>query len=205
MIIFPLEYRSLTRGCAAHKADGLGCAADYAADDNNLYAPVAGKVFLFQEAGGGNWIRITDSAGTRWEMAHLGQRFADTGELVGAGDLIGKTDNTGTITTGPHLHIQIIEKNGQRLDPTILLTNAQLPMSTDPYANCIIRLGGVGSYAYVKGNDKQKQIITKENSGLANITFLDRADMARPIADQIITVDKARWDSYTTVPDGTWF
>jgi len=36
---------------------------------------------------------------------------------VREGDKIAVTGNTGTLTTGPHLHLQIIDKNKKRLDP----------------------------------------------------------------------------------------
>jgi len=142
MIVFPLKERSLIRGCTEHKAAGLGCAADYVADHIPLYSPVDGSVFLFQEAQGGNWIRVTDTEGRVWEMAHLSERYVKTGDHVHAGQLIGKTGNTGTVTTGPHLHLQVF-KHLTRLDPVPLLSSAPLPMLIDhaPLENKFIRIG----------------------------------------------------------------
>ena len=91
MVVFPLQTRQLIRGCAEHKKAGLGCAADYVADHIPLYSPVDGSVFLFEEPQGGMWIRVTDSEGRKWEMAHLSERHVKTGDRVRAGQLIGKT------------------------------------------------------------------------------------------------------------------
>lgn len=149
-ITFPLQHRQLIRGCAEHKAAGLGCAADYEANYVPLYSPVDGVVYLFEEAQGGNWIRVTDAQGRHWEMAHLSERYVKTGDHVHAGQLIGKTGNTGTVTTGPHLHLQVLN-GSSRLDPVPLLANAPLPMpDTAPYEGFVIIENPGGHVAYVK-------------------------------------------------------
>ena len=108
-------------------AAGLGCACDYKANFVDLYSPVDGKVFLFEEYQGGNWIRVTDSDGRRWEMAHLSERDVKTGDVVIAGQKIGKTGNSGHTTTGPHLHVQLIDSQGNRINLQPILANVSLP------------------------------------------------------------------------------
>jgi hypothetical protein len=129
-IIFPLASRVFVRGCAAHKAAGLGCAVDYQANFVPLYAPVDGEVYLFDEPQGGHWIRITDADGRHWEMAHLSERLVKSGDHVVAGQHISTTGNSGQVTTGPHLHIQLIQ-GSTRIDPQPLLDNAPFLMAFD--------------------------------------------------------------------------
>lgn len=113
--MFPLQNRILIRGAAAHVRAGLGIGADYRANYVNLYASHDGKVTTAWGDEGGNWSKLTRPNGDRLEFAHL-SKFLKTGQ-VRAGDLIAITGNTGAITDYPHLHIQIFDKYGRRLDP----------------------------------------------------------------------------------------
>lgn len=137
-IIFPLDERVYIRGCAEHKAAGLGCGTDYKAVNVPLYSPVDG-VIKRQYFGndGGNWIWIEDAEGRMWEFAHLSEYKLVPGVRVIAGQQVAVTGNTGNITTGPHCHVQLIAAghNGSptapRIDPHSLLANVPLPMSFD--------------------------------------------------------------------------
>lgn len=156
-ITFPLTYRKLIRGCAAHKTSGLGCAVDYDAVYDPLYAPVSGHVLLFDEMQGGHWIQITDELGRKWEMAHLSERTVKTGDVVKSGQRIGTTGNTGTVTTGPHLHLQIIQGYPNRIDPEPLLANAPLAMATptiEQYNEHMVRNTANGAFALVVRSKK---------------------------------------------------
>lgn len=113
--MFPLKSRKLIRGYQAHIKAGLGGGADYVASYVALYAPFAGKIETFYGKEGGNWIRLIRSNGDKLEFAHLSKYIIKTG-VVAAGKQIAVTGNTGQITTGPHLHIQIF-RNGRRIDP----------------------------------------------------------------------------------------
>ncbi len=113
--MFPLRERKLIRGCKAHKNAGLGCGADYEADYVELYAPFDGRDDIWGGKQGGNWISFLRNNGDVIQFAHLDKYKA--GGIVKEGDLIAITGNTGEITTGPHLHIQIKDKFGNRLDP----------------------------------------------------------------------------------------
>ena len=117
--MFPLKKRELIRGCESHIKDPRikACGADYVANYANLHAPFNGWLIIPYPdgGGGGNWLRLNRENGDKIEFAHLSERYITDG-FVKEGTLIGKTGNTGTITSGPHLHIQIIN-NGIRLDP----------------------------------------------------------------------------------------
>lgn len=113
--MFPLRKRKLIRGCEAHIKAGLGCGADYEAEYTSLYAPFDGVATSFYGSQGGNWIRLWLLDNNKIEFSHL-HSYTKLGK-VQEGDIIATTGNTGKITTGPHLHIQIFDKNGKRLDP----------------------------------------------------------------------------------------
>ena len=115
--MFPLTQRKIIRGCEAHIKAGLGCATDYVADYVELYAPFTGRADVWGGEGyqGGNWLNLVRPNGDIIQLAHLSKYKA--GGEVQEGELIAITGNTGTITTGPHLHIQIKDKDGNRLDP----------------------------------------------------------------------------------------
>lgn len=115
--MFPLSKKILIRGVQGHLDSGLLPAADYVAWYKPLYQPFDGYNYSFEEAGGGKWIGVkrTDN-GDRIEFAHMFLRFEKSG-FVKKGTLIGITGNSGTNTTGPHLHAQIKGIHGKRLDP----------------------------------------------------------------------------------------
>lgn len=114
--MFPLSKKILIRGVKEHIKAGLGAAADYEAVYVGFKIPFDGIAFKFKEEKGGNWLRITRPNGDRIELAHLSEYFVSDGQ-VREGQNGGITGNTGTLTTGAHLHIQVFDKKGNRLDP----------------------------------------------------------------------------------------
>jgi len=118
--MFPLKHRELIfgAGCAGHmnRRKPLGCAADYVARYVTLYAPFDGEIVTYSGRQGGNWLRLVRANGDWIESAHLSKYLIYKG-TVREGQRIAITGNTGQITTGPHLHIQIKNKAGERVDP----------------------------------------------------------------------------------------
>lgn len=117
--MFPLKQRQLIRGAAAHVAAGLGVAADYVASTGTPYfAPFSGALSIpyGPNGQGGIWLRLTRPDGVKIEVAHL-QKYVKSSGTVSEGELIAYTDNTGKLTSGPHAHIQIFDKNNNRVDP----------------------------------------------------------------------------------------
>lgn len=104
----------MIRGSQAHVDAGLGKGADYVAEYIPMYAPCDGEGSTFQGLQGGKWYRLRRPNGDILEFAHLSS-YVKLGN-VKEGDLIAITGNTGQVTTGPHLHIQIF-RNNKRLDP----------------------------------------------------------------------------------------
>lgn len=188
-IVFPLKSRRLIRGFQAHVNAGLRGAVDYEADRNSLYSPVNGSALLFNESQGGNWIQITDEMGRKWEMAHLSERYVTTGDQVVAGQLIGKTGNTGTVTSGPHLHLQIVHPYPNRIDPEPLLINAPLSMPENhDFDNKLIRLAPGLNYALVIRG--KKSIFPRDDNTLRFILVLEKTG-----AILVPRVTQAEWDS----------
>lgn len=114
--MFPLSKRKLIRGAAAHIKAGLGAGADYVADHIPFAIPFSGKVETYYGRQGGNWLRLIRPNGDRIELAHLSRYIITKGQAT-EGQVAGFTGNTGEVTTGAHLHIQIFNKSGKRLDP----------------------------------------------------------------------------------------
>jgi hypothetical protein len=113
--MFPLKKRELIRGFQAHVKAGLGGAADYKANYEDLFLPFDGQVETYYGKQGGNWLRLIRDNGDRIEFAHLSKYLIKPGYHT-EGTKAAITGNTGQITTGPHKHIQIV-RNGKRLDP----------------------------------------------------------------------------------------
>ena len=127
--MFPLKKRIVIRGAQEHIAAGLGAAEDTVASIGTpVYAPFDGTIETYWGTQGGNWSRLIRENGDRIEMAHLSAYVVQSGKIK-EGELIAYTGNTGSITTGPHLHLQIL-RNGKRLDP------AKYPWDTVAMPTC---------------------------------------------------------------------
>lgn len=137
--MFPLKRRILIRGATAHQNAGLGVAADYVAVYEPLAAAFAGELSVpypryrwtprppFRREGqGGIWLRLARENGDRLEFAHL-SKILRIGR-VEEGDIIATTGNTGSVTTGPHLHVQIFDSRARRLDPEMYGWGTERPL-----------------------------------------------------------------------------
>ncbi len=82
-----------------------------------VYAPGDGKVtFVGRKGGYGKVIIINHGFGYKTLYAHLSKAKVKRGEKVKRGDLIALTGNTGSLSTGPHLHYEV-RHNGIALNP----------------------------------------------------------------------------------------
>ena len=96
--------------------------ADFSSDAGTpIKAPNAGRVVL---AGDryftGNTVMIDHGLGLFSLFAHLSETAVREGDLVAAGEVVGKVGATGRVT-GPHLHWSV-RLNGARVDPLSLLS-----------------------------------------------------------------------------------
>lgn len=64
----------------------------------------------------GNCVTITHEGGVKTRYAHMSAAIVSDGEEVVAGQIIGYVGSTGN-STGNHLHFEVINESGQRVDP----------------------------------------------------------------------------------------
>lgn len=82
-----------------------------------VFAPGDGKVtFVGIRGGYGKVIRINHDYGYETIYGHLSKYKVKKGQVVKRGELIGLTGNSGSLSTGPHLHYEV-RHNGVCLNP----------------------------------------------------------------------------------------
>jgi hypothetical protein len=197
LVQFPLTIRYVTRDCKGHQVAGLGCAIDYRADHVRLYAQSDSVVEKIYAGGqGGNWLWLKDSKGRSWQYAHLSEYYVTRGQSVKQGDTVAKTGNTGSLTSGPHLHLQVIQGTN-RLDPETIFNN-ELPKPMSKYNDKVIRNMDTGQFALVVRG--KKFIMPPEPGVLALLTFMQR-EPEKALGRSILNAPKSDWDALPTSPD----
>lgn len=82
-----------------------------------IYAVTDGVVIDSGPAYGfGLWVRIRHSNGWTSVYGHIDRALVSVGQRVNAGERIAAMGNRGQ-STGPHLHIEVWDKNGSKVDP----------------------------------------------------------------------------------------
>jgi murein DD-endopeptidase MepM/ murein hydrolase activator NlpD/predicted chitinase len=95
-----------------------------------IMAPISGKITRVLEAGKGdggfgNAVEIEDAAtGMKHILAHMDKSMAKVGDTVKAGTQVGTLGNTG-MSTAPHLHHEIRDKAGKKIDPSQFYTGVK--------------------------------------------------------------------------------
>lgn len=94
---------------------GIDVATSYGQD---VQVAAAGRV-LFAGNGGayGTMVLVEHGPGQRTRYAHLSAAGVRAGDLVGSGQVIGKTGASGR-STGPHLHFEVLT-DGLAVDPAV--------------------------------------------------------------------------------------
>lgn len=107
------------------RGDKLHQGVDLAVPDGTpIRSPVDGEVIAVgATSAGGEYIIVRDkNNGDEWYFGHL---MAGTqlkkGSQVRRGQVIAKSDTSGSAITGPHVHVQLRKKSGQVVDPTAQL------------------------------------------------------------------------------------
>ncbi|GAB06620.1 peptidoglycan DD-metalloendopeptidase family protein [Gordonia amarae] len=86
-----------------------------------IYAVTDGTVIESGPASGfGQWVRVRQDDGTIGVFGHVDQSFVKAGQKVKAGDQIATVGNRGN-STGPHLHYEVWDKNGNKINPQVWL------------------------------------------------------------------------------------
>lgn len=94
--------------------------------------------------GTGNYIVIDHGDGIYSEYMHQSERIAEVGDIVKGGDVIGLVGSTGD-STGPHLHIGVIESDtgfdySKRVDPYPYLFGDRIKLEDYKTPVCIIAI-----------------------------------------------------------------
>jgi hypothetical protein len=90
---------------------------DYGVSEGTpVVAAAAGTVSYNDGPALGQVIRVTHQGGYATQYAHLSRKAAPAGATVAQGDLIGYSGNTGTQTSGAHLHFELWQ-GGSRINP----------------------------------------------------------------------------------------
>lgn len=99
---------------ACHASRGVGPATDYEVPwGTPIHAPFAGSVQPFRTVEGGNGIRLVGD-----EYTFVGQHLAELPRYgnVAWRSIVAKSGNSGTASTGPHIHAYIIiHATGERV------------------------------------------------------------------------------------------
>lgn len=121
---------------------------DYAMRYEDTLPSAGGRVLISQfgtgvNEGYGNFILIKHDNNYRTLYAHLRKRLVKVGERVELGQRIGVSGSTG-YSTGPHLHFEVINPSGKRVDPAKHLIKPYQPYKGN---------GGIIVPDGIKGND----------------------------------------------------
>ena len=94
---------------------------DYACNVGDaVFATADGKVIIADNVandGGGISIVIKHRDGMTSHYLHLSKLLVKKNQRVTGGEKIALSGNTGTQTTGAHLHFAFVDKKGKRIDP----------------------------------------------------------------------------------------
>ena len=116
--------RRITGNAASHAAYNVGPATDYGADMREVVrAPFSGWVTRWWSTTGGYTVAITNNQ-AKFTLQHMSAYAGKSAGQVNEGDVIGYVGNTGTATTGPHVHCWIVlVESGSRISFEQYLVN----------------------------------------------------------------------------------
>lgn len=174
---------------------------DYAVPSGTpVVAPVDGMILdSGEEPVGGKWIRLKTGSGDVVTMRHLSKNnVLDAGVLVGKGEMIALSGNTGTSTTGPHVHMEW-ERDGKKIDPMIVnIPDGQSsPVSLRDKVGLIKRIEESGYSNQVKQN-----AISLLNSKLNIQEALHNGDQVSRIEEAVDLISKGV--PISSLPSSLW-
>ncbi|WP_378737028.1 M23 family metallopeptidase [Nocardia brasiliensis] len=85
-------------------------------------------------SGFGLWVRVQQDDGTTAVYGHVNEMLVREGQRVNAGDVIATVGNRGN-STGPHLHLEIWDQGGSKIDPMPYLAAKGVPLQWGPSAH----------------------------------------------------------------------
>lgn len=131
LAVNPLEGGERTSGYGmrdhpVHGGNRMHHGVDIAAPSGTpIRNAVAGRVTrAMRTGGGGNTVYVQGVDGRQYRYLHMNRIDVKEGDTLAAGTNIGTVGSTGT-ATGPHLHFEIRDEEGNSLDPDEFLSAAQ--------------------------------------------------------------------------------
>lgn len=92
-----------------------------------VFAASGGEVVSAGPASGfGQWVRVQHNDGTMSVYGHINEFLVNVGEQVAAGQQIATVGNLGQ-STGPHLHFELHDASGNKIDPAAWLIDHGVP------------------------------------------------------------------------------
>ncbi|MFD0361488.1 M23 family metallopeptidase [Nocardia sp. GCM10030253] len=85
-------------------------------------------------SGFGLWVRVQQDDGTVAVYGHVNEMLVHEGQRVNAGDVIATVGNRGN-STGPHLHLEIWDQAGSKIDPLPYMAAKGVPLQWGPSAH----------------------------------------------------------------------
>ncbi|WP_416564687.1 M23 family metallopeptidase [Nocardia testacea] len=82
-------------------------------------------------SGFGMWVRVLHDDGTTGVYGHVNDIYVSEGQRVNAGDVIATVGNRGQ-STGPHLHLEIWDQGGNKIDPMTWMVSKGVPLEWGP-------------------------------------------------------------------------
>jgi len=105
---YPVNYIGITQGYHQGFSIDFGWNSKFGGKNQPIYAVESGVVYKTQvQQGGGNVIYIKHDDGCVSEYAHLEVMYVKKGEKIDRGQKIALMGNTGTKSTGNHLHFSL--------------------------------------------------------------------------------------------------
>jgi murein DD-endopeptidase MepM/ murein hydrolase activator NlpD len=109
-----------------HWSKGYHTGVDFAVPIGTPVLAVADGIITTATWGKAYGVQVVQRVAQGWVIyAHLNAKRVKPGQTVKAGQLIGESGNSGTNTTGAHLHLELRDNvrwsNGKDLDPKELL------------------------------------------------------------------------------------
>lgn len=123
----------------------------------------------------GNLVRIDHGGGYSTRYAHLSQSLVSPGMQVKQGMIIAKSGNTGTATTGPHLHFEVM-KDGNRINPAPFIGGGG---AVDLIAGALV--SAVGSVLGESGANYVSGALVGFGTAISESLGLSAGDQASPL------------------------
>jgi hypothetical protein len=161
-----------------------------------VVAAAAGTVSYNDSSALGQVIRVTHAGGFSTQYAHLSRKSAPSGVTVAQGELIGYSGNSGTQTSGAHLHFELWQ-GGSRINPAPYLgigfSSSALQAST---------WGATADSLFNSGSAPAPSLVTAGTSGVSGGTQASAirvSSMSGNASSSVSSATKGMGGSYSKI------